>query len=99
MSLIDIAIVVFALAMAASRLGARTRSLRFSAGGIHRRSIRWSAAGSLLLDGGAESPYAPAVAAGGGILLGLFLAIALEGVGRRLSARLAERKGTRMADS
>ncbi len=52
-----------------------------------------------LLEGGAESPYAPAVAAGGGILLGLFLAIALEGVGRRLSDRLAQRDGTRIADS
>src|SRR5687767_9865727 len=52
-----------------------------------------------LLEGGAESPYAPAVAAGGGILLGLFLAIALEGVGQRLSETLARRGATRVADS
>src|SRR5687767_1125993 len=55
--------------------------------------------GPLLLEGGAESPYAPAVAAGGGILLGLFLAVALEGVGQRLSDRLAGRALTRRADS
>ena len=53
----------------------------------------------LLLEGGAESPYAPAVAAGGGILLGVFLAIALEGAGQRLSVRLAERPATRRIDS
>ncbi len=53
----------------------------------------------LLLEGGAESAYAPAVAAGGGILLGVFLAVALEGVGQSLSARLAERPATRRVDS
>ncbi len=55
--------------------------------------------GPLLLAGGAESPYAPAVAAGGGILLGIFLAIALEGVGGRLSERLAQRNFARRTDS
>jgi len=52
-----------------------------------------------LLEGGAESPYAPAIAAGGGIMLGLFGAIALEGVGRSLSDRLAQRDAARRADS
>lgn len=52
-----------------------------------------------LLAGGAESPYAPAVAAGGGVMLGLFGAIALEGVGRSLSDRLAQSDGLRRADS
>ncbi|MDQ3759807.1 MAG: MarP family serine protease [Actinomycetota bacterium] len=52
-----------------------------------------------LLAGGAESPYAPAVAAGGGVMLGLFGAIALEGVGRSLSDRLAQSEGLRRADS
>lgn len=52
-----------------------------------------------LLDGGAESPYAPAVAAGGGILLGIFLAIALDGAGRGLTAKLASKPGAKIADS
>ena len=52
-----------------------------------------------LLEEGAESPYAPAVAAGGGILLGAFLAVVLEGVGRALSDRLAQRLWARQADS
>ena len=52
-----------------------------------------------LLEGGSESPYAPAVAAAGGILLGVFLAVALEGVGAGLRARLASSTATRRIDS
>lgn len=99
MNPIDIGIVVFALAMAA--IGWE-RGLVLSAlplAGFVAGVFAGARLAPSLLDGGAESPYAPAVAAGGGVLLGLFLAIALEGVGRKLSDRLAQREVARRADS
>jgi len=99
LSPIDIGIVVFALALAAIGWA---RGLVLSAlplaGFVAGVAIGARIAPSLLA-GGAESPYAPAVAAGGGIMLGLFGAIVLEGVGRNLSDRLAQREGLRRADS
>ena len=99
MSLIDIGIAVFALAMAAigweRGLVRSALPLAGFVGGV----FAGARLAPLLLEDGAESPYAPAVAAGGGILLGLFLAIALEGVGQRLSERLAERAVSRRVDS
>ena len=99
MSLIDIGIAVFALAMAAigweRGLVRSALPLAGFVGGVYA-GARLAPS---LLSGGAESPYAPAVAAGGGVLLGLFLAIALEGAGGRLSDRLASRDGSRLADS
>jgi S1-C subfamily serine protease len=96
---IDIGIAVFALAMAAigweRGLVRSALPLAGFLGGVYA-GARLAPS---LLDGGAESPYAPAVAAGGGILLGLFLAVALEGAGSRLSERIAARGGTRFADS
>jgi S1-C subfamily serine protease len=98
-SLIDIGIAVFALAMAAvgweRGLVRSALPLAGFVGGV----FAGARLAPLLLEGGAESPYAPAVAAGGGILLGVFLAVALEGAGQRLSARLAERPATRRVDS
>ena len=43
--------------------------------------------GPALLADGSESPYAPLVAVATGVLLGAFLAVALEGVGRALRGR------------
>ena len=85
MSLIDIAIVVFALAMAAIGWERGLVRSALPLAGFIAGVFAGARLAPSLLDGGAESPYAPAVAAGGGILLGLFLAVALEGVGRRLS--------------
>jgi S1-C subfamily serine protease len=99
MSAIDIGIVVFALALAAigweRGLIGSAMPLAGFIGGV--------AAGAriapALLEGGSESPYAPAVAAAGGILLGVFLAIALDGVGAGLRARLAHGSAGHLADS
>ncbi len=52
--------------------------------------------GPLLLSGGSESPYAPATALLGGLLVGGVLAALLEGVGLALRDRLA-RSGARRA--
>ena len=99
MSLIDIGIAVFALAMAAvgweRGLVRSALPLAGFVGGV----FAGARLAPGLLEGGPESPYAPAVAAVGGILLGVFLAIALEGAGQRLSVRLAERPATRRIDS
>ena len=99
MSAIDIGIVVFALALAT--IGwerGLVRSAMPLVGFIAGVAIGGRLAPALL-DGGAESPYAPAVAAAGGILLGVFLAIALEGVGTGLRERLAGGSTSRRADS
>ena len=99
MSAIDIGIAVFALAMAAigweRGLVASAMPLIGFIGGV-AIGARLAPA---LLAGGSESPYAPAIAAGGGILLGLFLAIALEGLGTGLGERLAAARSTRVLDS
>ena len=99
MSVVDIVIAVFCLAMAAigferGLVGSAVPLAGFIAGVAAGARL----APSLLADG-AESPYAPAVAAAGGILLGLFLAVALEGVGAGLGARLRERPSTRALDA
>ncbi len=99
MSPIDIFIIVFALAMAAigwerGLVGAALPLLGFVVGIAIAARL-----GPALLADGSESPYAPAVAAAGGILLGTFLAIALEGAADKLAVRLRERTGSRLIDS
>lgn len=99
MSAIDIGIVVFALALAA--IGWE-RGLVRSALPLIGFIVGVAVGGRLaptLLEGGAESPYAPAVAAAGGILLGVFLAIALEGAGAGVRERLAHGSASHYVDS
>src|SRR5690606_20370425 len=76
---VDIGIIIGALALAAvgweRGLIAAAMPLAGFVGGV----ALGARLAPTLLEGGAESPYAPAVAAAGGVLLGLFLAIALEG--------------------
>jgi len=99
MSPIDIVIVIFALAMAVigwdrGLVGSALPLLGFIVGIAIAARL-----GPALLSEGSESPYAPAVSAAGGILLGLFLAIALEGVGLGLSDRLGDRRASRILDA
>ena len=98
MTALDVGIIVGALALAVigweRGLIAASMPLAGFVGGV----ALGARLAPTLLEGGAESPYAPAVAAAGGVLLGLFLAIALEGTGRNLSARLASVPGGRLAD-
>ncbi len=99
MSAIDIGIIVFALALAA--IGWERGLVRSAlplvgfVGGV----AVGARIGPALLEGGSRSAYAPAVAAAGGILLGVFLAIALEGVGTGLRERLAASTRRRRMDS
>jgi S1-C subfamily serine protease len=99
MSAIDIGIIVFALALAAigwerGLIGSAMPLAGFIGGVAAGARI-----GPALLEGGSESPYAPAVAAAGGILLGIFLAIALDGVGAGVRDRLAHGSSGRLVDS
>ena len=95
----DIVIVVFALAMAAIGFERGLVGSALPLGGfIAGVAIGARLAPALLADG-AESKYAPAIAAAGGILLGIFLAVALDGIGAGLGAKLRERAATRVVDS
>lgn len=99
MNVLDIGIVVFTLAVAAIGFERGLVGSAVPLGGfIAGIAVGARIAPSLLADG-AESPYAPAVAAGGGVLLGLFLAVALEGVGVGLSARMRANRATRALDA
>ncbi len=98
MSVVDIVIVVFALSMAA--IGWERGLMRSAlplVGFIGGVAVG-ARLGPALLAGGAESAYAPAVAAAAGILLGVFIGVALEGVGTGLSERLAATGGSRAVD-
>jgi S1-C subfamily serine protease len=88
-SAIDIGILVFALALAAIGWDRGLVRSAMPLVGFLVGVALGARLGPALLEGGAESAYAPAVAAAGGILLGVFLAIALEGVGAGLSERMA----------
>lgn len=99
MSVIDIVIVVFCLAMAAIGFERGLVGSAVPLAGFVGGVAAGARLAPTLLEDGAESPYAPAVAAAGGILLGLFLAVALEGVGVSLGQRLRERPGTRALDA
>src|SRR5687768_9302961 len=88
MTLLDVGIVVFALALAA--LGWR-RGLVASAlplAGFVGGAAIGARVGPELLPDGAESSYAPLISVLTGVLLGAFLAVAIEGIGMRVRARL-----------
>lgn len=88
MSLVDVGIILFVIALAAVGY---TRGLIASALpllGFVAGAALGARVGPALLPDGAESSYAPLVAVATGILLGAFLAVALDGLGRRLRARI-----------
>lgn len=99
MSILDLGIALFALAMAVVGWERGLVRSALPLAGFIGGVFAGARLAPLLLADGAESPYAPAVAAGGGILIGLILALALEGAGERLSDSLARRSGARAADA
>ena len=98
MSAIDIGIVVFALAMAAIGFERGLVGSALPLAGFVAGVAVGARVGPALLSDGSESAYAPAVAAIGGVLVGLFLAVALDGLGSRLSERLRSDPLRRSAD-
>lgn len=99
MNAVDWAIIIFALLLAplgyrrGMVVGALTL-LGFAAG-----ALVGSRLGPLLLSEGAESPYAPALALLGGVVIGGILSVVLEGAGVALRARLVRGEGLRRADA
>jgi hypothetical protein len=88
MNLVDVGIIVFALALAAvgyqrGLIASALPLLGFVAGAALGARI-----GPALLTGGSESRYAPVVAVAIGILVGVFAGVALEGVGQAIRARI-----------
>ncbi len=98
MSIVDIFIVAFTVALAAfgyerGLLGSALPLAGFLGGAALGARI-----GEALLAEGAESEYAPLVAVAGGVLLGAFVAVALDSVARLLRARMAQAGGLRVLD-
>ena len=88
MNAIDVIIVVFAVALAAV---GRERGLIASAlplAGFLGGAALGARLGPALLAGGSESEYAPVVTVLAGVLLGAFVAVALDGIGQALRRRL-----------
>jgi S1-C subfamily serine protease len=97
-NLVDIFIVAFTVALAAfgyerGLLGSALPLAGFLGGAALGARI-----GEALLAEGAESEYAPLVAVAGGVLLGAFAAVALDGVARVLRARMGQTGGLRVVD-
>jgi S1-C subfamily serine protease len=99
MTAIDWAIVLLTLAL--MPLGYRQGFLvgALTLGGFAGGALLGARLAPLLLSDGSESPYAPAVALLGGLVLGAALAIGLEGVGISLRRRLVRTRPLRWLDA
>lgn len=99
MTAIDWAIV--ALAAILAPVGYRQGMLVgvFTLAGFAGGAFAGSRLAPLLLSEGAESPYAPAIALLGGIVVGGVLAVLLEGFAISLRARLVRHEGLQRADA
>lgn len=88
MNLADVIIALGVLALAAVGYERGLIASALPLGGFVAGAVIGSRLGQALLAEGAESEYAPLAAVAGGILLGAFLAVALDGVAAVLRARL-----------
>jgi S1-C subfamily serine protease len=88
LNLVDVGIVVFALALALIGYGRGLIASALPLAGFVGGAALGARIGPALLDQGAESRYAPLVAVLTGILLGAFLAVALDGVAQALRPRI-----------
>ncbi len=92
MSLIDIGIVLFVIALAAIGYERGLIASALPLGGFVGGVALGARVGPALLPDGAESSYAPLVAVLTGILLGAFLAVALDGLSQGIRARMGRGK-------
>jgi uncharacterized membrane protein required for colicin V production len=88
MNLIDVGIILFAVALGAIGYSRGLVASALPLAGFVGGAALGARIGPALLAGGSESQYAPLVAVATGILIGAFLAVALEGVGRAIRARI-----------
>ena len=93
MTWLDIAIIGFAVVMAAWGFAQGLLVGAMSLAGFVGGAVLGSRIGPLLLEEGARSPFAPLFALVGALLLGGVLAMTLELAGHHLRRRLGERLG------
>jgi len=98
LNFLDIAIVVFALALAVAGWHRGLLASALPLGGFLGGAALGARLGPTLLEGGSESRYAPLVSVAAGVLIGAFVAVALEGVGRAIRARLDRARAVRFLD-
>ncbi len=98
MTILDWGIVAFTLALGlwGYRQGLIVGTLTLV--GFALGAFTGSRIGPLVLNEGAESPYAPLCAALGALLVGAVVAVTLESVALGLRSRLIQRKGLHLAD-
>ena len=89
MNLVDIAIVVFALALAAIGFSRGLIASALPLAGFIGGAALGARVGPMLLEGGSQSQYAPLVAVATGVLVGAFLAVALDGLAQSIHPRAA----------
>ncbi len=97
MSLVDVGIVLFVIALAAVGYERGLLASALPLAGFVGGAALGARVGPELLPEGAESEYAPLVATIAGVLIGAFLAVALDGLTRRLRRR-AQRPALRTLD-
>jgi S1-C subfamily serine protease len=88
LNLVDVGIVLFALALGAVGYERGLIASALPLAGFVAGAALGARIGPALLADGSESRYAPAVAVAAGILLGAFVAVGLEGVGKAIRGRL-----------
>lgn len=89
MNLVDAGIILFALALGAVGYGRGLIASAMPLAGFVGGAALGARIGPALLEGGSQSRYAPLVAVGTGILIGAFVAVALDGVAQALRKRLS----------
>ena len=99
LNLVDVGIVVFALALALIGYGRGLIASALPLAGFVGGAALGARIGPALLDQGAESRYAPLVAVLTGVLLGAFLAVALDGVAQALRPRIGSGSSARSTGS
>ncbi len=87
-TLLDVGIILLALALAAVGYERGLIASALPLAGFIGGAALGARLGPALLSGGSESEYAPLVAVVTGILVGAFVAVALEGVGKAIRGRI-----------
>src|SRR3954454_21449110 len=93
MNVVDVIIVVFALALAAIGYERGLIASGLPLAGFVIGAAIGGRLGPALLAGGGESPYAPLITVLAGLLLGAALALALEGIGEMVRVQHLPRGG------
>src|SRR3954454_2234052 len=89
MTLVDLGIVLFVISLAAIGWQRGLVASALPLAGFVGGAALGARGGPTLLPDGGESSYAPLVAVLTGVLIGAFLAVAIDGFSRRLRMRLA----------